>query len=98
MLWQVGWSLSASPGEVAVETAEHGRSQKRGQCGGMSQNEGVIASGSVLTFLAVEMLQILLMLYHIQTLFQTTLFCVETIKLGSLTQPVISATQVYGWL
>lgn len=64
----------------------------------MSQNEEVIASWSVLTFLAVEILQIRLMPYHRQTLFQSTKFCVETIMLSSLTQHVKSAVQVYGWL
>jgi hypothetical protein len=82
MLWQVGWSLSASPGKVAVGTAEHGRSQKRGQCGGMSQNEEVIASGSVLTSVAVEMLQILLMLYHRQTLFSPHCFVLKQLSLA----------------
>jgi hypothetical protein len=41
----------------------------------MSENEEVIA------FLAVEMLQILLMPCHRQTLFQSTKFCVETVML-----------------
>lgn len=88
-LWEVG-----IPWRCCFWTAEHGRSQKRAQCG-MSQNGEVIASWNVITCLGVEMLQILLMPYHRQTLFKSTKFSVETIMLSSLTCHVISASQFY---
>jgi hypothetical protein len=79
-------------------TADHGRSQERAQYGMSRNEEEMIAWGSVLAFVAVEILQILLVLYHRQTQFQSTKFYVQTIMLSNLTQPVILAIQVYGWL